>query len=96
MNQFTTTANYNSRKKTPVQMVRTAKKRAGSPVSDTASEKAVKDAMMKTTQKIYFPKAFHLPGTKKGQKKEQTAANVTIPVMPERERRLSQVLSPNK
>lgn len=35
---------------------------AASPVSETASEKAVKDAMMKTSQKIYNPKEFKLPG----------------------------------
>jgi len=37
-------------------------------VSDTASEKAVKDAMMKTTQKIFFPKAFALPGSKQAKR----------------------------
>jgi len=45
---------------------KTTKKREDntSPVSETASEKAVRDAMLKTTQKIYFPKAFHMPGSK--------------------------------
>ena len=49
----------------------TATKRRDSPISETASEKAVKDAMMKTTQKIYFPKAFKMPGNKKDSKKDQ-------------------------
>ena len=48
----------------------TATKRKDSPISETASEKAVKDAMMKTTQQIFFPKAFKMPGSKKDTKKD--------------------------
>ena len=78
-------SNYNSqtlhtRKKSVTQQstskkrTTTATKRRDSPISETASEKAVKDAMMKTTQKIYFPNAFKMPGNKKDLKKEQEAA----------------------
>ena len=63
---------YHSRKKSGAQLStqRNRKKRGESPVSETASEKAVKDAMMKTTQKIYFPKAFQLPGQKPTKKEK--------------------------
>jgi len=76
---------YHSRKKSGTQQShqRNRKKRGGdSPVSETASEKAVKDAMMKTTQKIYFPKAF--------QKEKQTSS-----ITPEQQRH-STVISPVK
>ena len=39
-----------------------------SPISETASEKAVKDAMLKTRQMIYFPKAFQTATSKQGKK----------------------------
>ena len=42
-------------------------------MSDTASEKAVKDAMLKTTQKIFHPQEFRMPGSKKAKNlKEQS------------------------
>ena len=51
-------------------MTATKKRGVNSPVSETASEKAVKDAMMKTTQKIYFPASFKKAGCKKEVKKD--------------------------
>ena len=43
-------------------------------VSETASEKAVKDAMMKTTQRIYFPKQFKNATSSKNTKKSNPEA----------------------
>ena len=50
---------------------------AASPVSETASEKAVKDAMMKTAQKIYNPSEFKMPGNKRS-KKEPSSKDTSV------------------
>ena len=51
-------------------------------VSETASEKAVKDAMMKTTQRIYFPKQFKMANTstKNTKKATETSTEAQQPV----------------
>ena len=55
-------------------------------VSETASEKAVKDAMMKTTQKIYFPRAFQMPGSK-SKKADKSTSNACDKASPSKEPR---------